>query len=85
MIKCTCAFPCGGTTPGCCTAPKRKTDTDTGPVTSMAKTKHIDDLEATVVQLHQELTFMLEQSMIVEYMQDSSKIRKLRKKYGIGW
>ena len=34
--------------------------------------------------LYNDLTFMLEQSKIIEHMQDHSKMRELRKKYGIG-
>lgn len=33
--------------------------------------------------LHGDLKFMLEQSLIIEHMQDHDKMRELRKKYGV--
>lgn len=37
-----------------------------------------------IQHLHKDLTFMLEQSLIIEHMQDHTKMRELRKKYGVG-
>jgi hypothetical protein len=36
-----------------------------------------------VQHLHNDLRFMLEQSCIIEHMQDHTKMRELRKKYGV--
>lgn len=38
----------------------------------------------TIQHLHKDLAFMLEQSLIIEHMQDHTKMRELRKKYGLG-
>lgn len=35
--------------------------------------------------LSTDLTFMLEQSLIIEHMQDHTKMRELRKKYGVDY
>lgn len=35
--------------------------------------------------LHNDLTFMLEQSIIIEHKQDHQKMRELRKKYGVDY
>lgn len=37
-----------------------------------------------IQHLHNDLKFMLEQSKIIEHMQDHMKMRELRKKYGVG-
>lgn len=35
--------------------------------------------------LHNDLTFMLQQSLIIEHKQDQQKMRELRKKYGVDY
>lgn len=35
--------------------------------------------------LSTDLTFMLKQSLIIEHMQDHTKMRELRKKYGVDY
>lgn len=37
-----------------------------------------------IQHLHNDLTFMLEQSKIIEHEQDHTNMHKLRKKYGVG-
>lgn len=37
-----------------------------------------------IQHLYNDLKFMLDQSKIIEHMQDHTKMRELRKKYGVG-
>ena len=51
-------------------------------------TLKLPDAERLVLEMEamwEDLEFFLEQSNIIEHMQDHKRMRELREKYGMGW